>query len=373
MRFSHQPGPALIALVVSLVAVFSSCNGKAATTNQGPPPPPVVIGQVVKKSVPVSLRGIGNVESLSSVAIKSLVTGQILKVHIADGADVAKGQTLFTIDPEPYRIAAARAEAQLARDTALAKKAADDAARFESLVAQGIVTRSEYETAVAQAAATAAAVKADEAAARDARLSESYCTIKSPIAGRAGSVSLKAGNLVKVNDDPPLVTLLQVRPVYVSFSVPEKYLPEVRARAAAGKLKVHAMARGETGDGHDGTLSFIDNSVDTTTGAIRLKAEFSNDDRGLWPGQFVDAELILAEQPDAVLVPTTAIQVGQAGSYVYVVKDDSTAELRPVTVDRAIGDQSVIASGLSGGETVITDGQLRVVPGAKVAPTPAAS
>jgi multidrug efflux system membrane fusion protein len=371
MQPALSPKLFVLTLLTAGVLASASCNGKAATTNQGPPAPPVVVAQAVKRTVPVSLHGIGNVESLSSVAIKSLVTGQILKVHIADGADVVKGQPLFTIDPEPYRIAAARAEAQLARDTALARKAADDAARFESLVDQGIVTRSEYDNAVAQAAAMAAAVKGDEAAARDAKLSESYCTIKAPISGRVGSVSLKAGNLVKVNDDPPLVTLLQVRPVYVSFSVPEKYLPEVRAHAASGKLRVHAKARGETGDGHDGTLAFIDNSVDTTTGAIRLKAEFANDDRGLWPGQFVDAELVLAEQSDAVLVPTTAIQVGQAGSYVYIVKDDSTAELRPVTVDRAIGGETVISEGLSGGETVITDGQIRVVPGAKVAPAAA--
>jgi len=360
----------LPSLTLAGVLLGAACNGKAATRVQAPAPPPVIVGQAVRRTVPVSLHAIGNVESVASVALRSRVAGQILRVHIEDGADVRKGQLLFTIDPAPYEIAAAQADAQLARDAALLKKAEDDAARYAKLVEKEYVTREQYESATSQAASLAATIKADEAASKEARLSLSYCAITAPISGRAGSVNLRAGNLVKVNDDTPLVTILQVRPVRVTFSVPEKYLATVREHAAAGQLAVRAAGRGETGTGHAGTLTFVDNAVDMTTGTIRLKAEFDNADTLLWPGQFVDVDLILAEQKDALLVPSTAIQVGQQGSYVFVVTAESIAEIRPVVVDRAIGDETVVTSGLDGGETVITDGQIRVVPGAKVAAGP---
>jgi multidrug efflux system membrane fusion protein len=363
----RSPLLALAAVLLAAVPLAASCSGEAANVAPAPPPPPVVVGQAARRTVPVSLHGIGNVESVATVAVRSRVAGQVLEVHIRDGADVVRGQVLFTIDPAPYEIAVAQAEAQLARDKALLKKAQDDAARYATLVEKEYVTREQYEAATSQAAALAATIQSDEAAANDAKLSLSYCTITAPISGRAGVVNLRAGNLVKVNDDPPLVTILKVQPVDVTFSVPEKYLSEVRARAAAGPLTVRAMERGTKGEGHAGRLTFIDNTVDVTTGTIRLKAEFPNEDRGLWPGQFVETELILSEQKDAVVVPSTAVQVGQDGNFVFVVAADGTAQLRPVVVDRLIGDETVLASGLDGGETVITDGQIRVVPGAKVA------
>jgi multidrug efflux system membrane fusion protein len=352
------------------VVLCAACTGNAAKTPQAPPPPPVVVGQAVRRTVPVSLHGIGNVESVASVAVRSRVAGQILTVHIADGADVVKGQLLFAIDPAPYQIALAQSEAQLARDKALLEKAVNDAARYAKLVEKEYVTREQYESATSQAASLAATIQSDEAAVKDARLSLSYCTIAAPISGRAGSVNLRAGNLVKVNDDPPLVTILQVRPVNVTFSFAEKYLGEVRSHSASSHLVVRAKDRGEKGDGHLGLLTFIDNAVDMTTGTIRLKAEFPNDDRGLWPGQFVEVELTLSEQRNALVVPSTAIQVGQQGSFVFVVGADGTAQARSVVVDRMIGNETVLASGLDGGETVITDGQIRVVPGAKVAVGP---
>lgn len=355
--------PALSATAL-LIAV--SCAGNAANTPQTQAPPPVVVGQAVRRTVPVSLHGIGNVESIASVAVRSRVAGQILKVHIVDGADVAQGQTLFTIDPAPFELPLAQAQAALARDKALLKKAQDDEARYSKLVEKEYVTREQYEAATSQAEALAATIQSDQSAVESASLSLSYCKIGAPISGRAGSVSLKVGNLVKVADDPPLVTILQVRPVYVTFSVPEKYLGDVRTRAAAGKLAVVAKGRGETGEGHRGSLAFVDNTVDTTTGTIRLKAEFPNEDRGLWPGQFVEVQLILSEQKDALLVPSTAIQVGQQGSYVFVVAADGTAQMKPVVVDRAIGEETVLSSGLEAGETVVTDGQIRIIPGAKV-------
>jgi multidrug efflux system membrane fusion protein len=356
-------------LALASALLDAACTGNAANKPQAPPPPPVVVGQAVRRTVPVALRGIGNVESVASVAVRSRVAGQILRVHIADGADVTQGQLLFTIDPAPYQNALAQSEAQLARDSALLDKARNDAARYAKLVEKEYVTREQYESATSQAASLAATIQSDQAAVKDASLSLSYCTIAAPISGRAGSVNLRAGNLVKINDDPPLVTILKVQPVNVTFSLPEKYLGDVRAHAASGRLAVVAKDKGHSGEGHAGILTFIDNAVEMTTGTIRLKAEFPNNDRGLWPGQFVEVELVLSEQKDALVVPTTAIQVGQQGSYVFVVAADGTAQMRPVVVDRTIGDDTVLASGLDGGETVITDGQIRVVPGAKVAPS----
>jgi multidrug efflux system membrane fusion protein len=361
-----RPAHAIL-LPAALLAVLEAAGcGSAAKPPAAPPPPTVIAGQAVRRTVPVTLRAIGNVESVASVAIRSRVAGPILKVHIADGANVTKGQVLFTIDPEPFRIAVESAEAQLARDTALRQKADNDAARYAKLVDKEYVTREQYEATVSLAASLAATIQSDEAMAKDARLSLSYCTIASPIAGRAGSVNLRAGNLVKANDDPPLLTILQMRPVYVTFSVPEKYLGDVRKHAAEGKLEVRASSRGEEGDGHAGVLAFIDNEVVAATGTVRLRGEFPNQDQGLWPGQFVEVALRLAEQKDAVIVPSAAVQVGQQGSYVYVVDAGGTAQLRPVVVDRGLGDETVLASGLDGGETVVTDGQIRIVPGGKV-------
>jgi membrane fusion protein, multidrug efflux system len=348
-------------------AVAAAGCGGSAPASVAPAPAPVTVGHAARRTMPVTLRAIGNVESTSSVAVRSQVDGRILKVHITDGADVAKGQTLFTIDPAPFRIALDSARAQLARDKALLDKANNDVARYAKLVEKEYVTREQYDGVNAQAASLAATIQADQAAADEATLNLSYCTITAPIGGRTGTVNQRAGNLVKANDEPPLLTILQVRPVYVTFSIPEKYLAEVRKHAALGALAVRAWNRGEGGDGHAGVLAFIDNAVDVTTGTIRLRGEFPNDDRGLWPGQFAELTLTLSEQKDAVVVPTPAIQVGQQGSYVYVVGDDGVAQLRPVVVERTAGDDTVIASGLDGSETVITDGQIRVVPGAKVA------
>ena len=350
--------------VLLVPVLLAGCKGRPQAAS-APPPAPVVVAQASVKTVPVALRAIGNVEAIDSVAVRPRVAGPILKVHIQDGAEVRRGQPLFTIDPQPYRIALAGAEAQLARDQALLEKAESDVARHEKLVAKEYVTREQYEAAVAQAASLAQTIEADRAAADAARLDVTYCTITAPISGKAGSVTLRTGNLVKANEDPPLVTILQMQPVYVTFSIPEKALTEVRAEAGKRRLTVRAWNRGEGGEGHPGTLAFIDNTVDPSTGTIRLRGEFPNDDRGLWPGQFVEVSLAVTEQPDVVVVPAAAIQVGQQGSYVYVVKD-GTAEMRTVVVDRTVAGESIVAEGLAGGDMVIVDGQLRVVPGGKV-------
>ncbi|HUC44656.1 MAG TPA: efflux RND transporter periplasmic adaptor subunit [Candidatus Sulfotelmatobacter sp.] len=356
--------------VATLLAALcaAACGGDRAAVATTPPPAPVVVGQAVRRNVAVTLRSFGNVEPIAVVAVRSRVAGPIVQVHIADGADVTKGQTLFTIDPRPFQIALDKAVAALARDQALLTKADADVARYTSLVAKEYVTKEQFDAATSQAASLRATIQADQAAIEDAKLDLSYCTITAPIAGRVGSIAIKAGNLVKANDDPPLVTISQTRPIYVTFSVPEKSLSAIRARAAAGRLGVAARERGDTGPGHSGSLAFVDSSVDTATGTIRLKAAFPNDDLGLWPGQFVSVALELSEQPDAVVIPSSALQVGQQGTFVYVVSKDSVAEPKPVTVDRSLDGETVIASGLSGGETVVTDGQIRIVPGAKVAP-----
>jgi len=342
------------------------CRGGAATP-QSPSPAPVFVARAEVRTVPVALRAIGSVEPIASVAVRARVGGQILKVHIADGVDVERGQTLFTIDPEPQRIALTRAEAQLGRDQALLQKTQSDVARYATLVEKEYVTREQYESTVSQAASQAETIRDDQAAVEEARLNLSYCSITAPISGRTGVVTQRAGNLVKANDDPPLVTILQVRPVYVTFSVPERQLAAIRAHADKAPLEVRAWNRGETGEGHRGTLTFIDNAVDTATGTIRLRGEFPNDDRGLWPGEFVEVSLTVSEQSDVVVVPSPAVQVGQQGNYVYVVGADGTARLQPVVVDRVVGADSIIADGVAGGDTVIIDGQLRVIPGAKVA------
>ena len=365
MKFPRRLDLGLGALLAGLVAA-AACKTEAQAPTT-PPPAPVVVAKAEIKTVPISIRGIGNVEAIASVAVRSRVAGQILDVHVTDGADVTRGQTLFEIDPAPYKIALAATEAQLARDEALHDKAQSDVARYEKLVAKEYVTREQYESTTSQAASLAETIRADKAAVDQAKLDLSYCTIAAPIAGRTGSVTLRAGNLVKANDDPPLVTILQTHPIYVNFSVPERYLGEVRARAAEGSLPVHALNRGETRDGHLGKLAFVDNAVDVTTGTIRLRGEFPNDDRALWPGEFVEVSLTVGEQKNVVVVPSSAIQVGQQGNYVYVVGQDMTAKLQPVVVDRAVGTESILAQGVSGGETIIVDGQIRVVPGAKVA------
>ena len=355
--------------VILLAAASLACGRDAGPVAATPQAAPVVVKQVVRRDIPVTLRSIGNVAALATVDVRAQVDGKVLEVRFAEGADVRKGQALFVIDAEPYRIATARAEAQLARDQALLQKAKGDVERYGKLVEKEFVTREQYETAVSQAGSLEATIRADEAALAAARLDLARTTIEAPISGRAGTIRVDAGNLVRANGDP-LVTILATRPVRASFSVPEKYLSEIRRRSALGALRVRALAPGETGEGHAGSLTFIDNAVDRTTGTIRLEATFPNDDQALWPGQFVELTVELSVQADAVIAPTAAIQAGQQGPYVFVIRDDGTAEMRPVVVDRAMGDESVIAQGLSGGETVVTDGQLRIVPGAKVAVAP---
>jgi len=355
-------------VLLASVSVALTLGAAACAKPAGPPAAetvPVRIGQVVQKPVALQIRNVGTVQAYTAVTVRALVAGEIMQVHFREGQDVAKGDLLFTIDPRPYQAALAQAEAALARDRAQEANAAADAQRYEDLVAKDYVTRQQYDGVIANQKALGATVRSDEAALERARLDLAYCSIRSPIDGRTGAVMVQVGNIVKSND-ATLVAINQVVPIYVSFAVPERDLAEIRKRQAQGKLTVQAEDAATNQPISRGELTFVDNTVDRATGTIILKATFANPDRALWPGEFVNAVLTLATDQKAVVAPTSAIQNGQQGTYAYVVKADQTVESRPVTVARNAPEGAVIAKGLAPGETVVTDGQLRLSPGAKV-------
>jgi len=355
-------------VLLASVSVALTLGAAACAKPAGPPAAetvPVRIGQVVQKPVALQIRNVGTVQAYTAVTVRALVAGEIMQVHFREGQDVAKGDLLFTIDPRPYQAALAQAEAALARDRAQEANAAADAQRYEDLVAKDYVTRQQYDGVIANQKALGATVRSDEAALERARLDLAYCSIRSPIDGRTGAVMVQVGNIVKSND-ATLVAINQVVPIYVSFAVPERDLAEIRKRQAQGKLTVQAEDAATNQPISRGELTFVDNTVDRATGTIILKATFANPDRALWPGEFVNAVLTLATDQKAVVAPTSAIQNGQQGTYAYVVKADQTVESRPVTVARNAPEGAVIEKGLAPGETVVTDGQLRLSPGAKI-------
>lgn len=359
---------ALAAAAASALALAAvGCGGAATSQTAAQAAVPVTVATVEQRTMPVSFRAIGNVEAMETVAVRARIGGELQQVFFTEGQSVAAGDRLFAIDARPYRAALDQTEAVLAKDQALLAKAEADITRYARLVEQDYVTREQYDQIQADAAALAAAVAADRAAVETARLNLEYCTIAAPVSGRTGSLNVKVGNLVKANDDTPLVTINRTRPIYVSFSVPAQLLPAVLSHRDSG-IAVTATIPGDDAPPAEGRLTFVDNEVDARTGTILLKATFANRDERLWPGQFVDVKVTLGEQPDRVVCPAPAVQNGQQGSYVFVVGDDRTVELRPVTVDRIDGQSAVIADGLAPGETVVTDGQLRLVPGAEVEP-----
>jgi membrane fusion protein, multidrug efflux system len=359
---------------------------------------PVVTARVLRQAMPVTLPAVGTVESISSVLIRAQVTGQLSAIHFVEGQDVVQGEPLFSLDARPFQAALRQAEAVLARDTATLQNAQAQLTRNQSLVDRGLVTRDQYETQRATVAALTATVAADAAAIETARLNVQYTEILAPISGRTGALGAHTGDLVRANDTTPLVMINQLSPVYVSFSVPGRFLSEIRRYQAQRPLTVTAVVPTGIGSGNQtpagpgtpplpppgsstssqgialpataaetGVVSFIDNMVDSTTGTIRLKATFQNVRRQLWPGAFVQVTLNLTTDPDALVVPATAVQASQDGQFVYVVKSDRTVELRPVRIERQQSGQIVVADGVSAGEVVVTDGQLRLTPGARVA------
>ncbi len=351
------------AILIFCLSIAGCGNKKEAPKTR--PPVPVITAQVELHDVPLQLKAIGNVEAFNNVSIKPLVGGTVLQVHFREGQDVRKGQLLFTIDPQPYQAALRQAEAILNKDRSNARNAEEQARRYATLFKEGIVTQEQYDQLKSSADSFAASVAADQAAVDNAKLMLTYCYIKSPIEGKTGNLVVDAGNVVKANETA-LVTINQIMPVNVSFTAPEREFPTLKRHIAAGDLKAIAIIPSDSSQEEVGTITFIDNNVDLATGAIRLKGTFANKQRLLWPGQFVNITITLAIMRNALVVPATAVQIGQQGQFVFVVTADSIVELRPVVPGINYGDLIVIEKGLKPGETVVTDGQMRLGPGAKV-------
>jgi membrane fusion protein, multidrug efflux system len=364
MMFHYVPSSRVL-FTATLIACLPLCS--CTKTKEPPkerPPAPVEVATVTIRTVPVQLAGIGSVEAYSSVAVKSRVDGTIVKVHFAEGQDVRQGDILFTLDTAPFQAALRHAEAVLARDLAQARNAEEQAARYASLVKEGIVTREQYDSYRTAADALHATVAADRAAVDNARIALSYCTIRAPLTGRTGGLAIHAGNVISSNDTV-LVIINQISPIYATFSLPEKDLPEIQRRTSGGKLRVEAAAPSDPDSVEQGAVTFLDNMVDPATGMFKLKATFTNQNRKLWPGQFVNVRLTLATLPDAVVVPQQTVLTGQKGQYVFLHKNDGTVEQRPVQTGISHGGEIVIRQGLQPGETVVIDGQMRLMPGAK--------
>ncbi|HUO35082.1 MAG TPA: efflux RND transporter periplasmic adaptor subunit [Candidatus Acidoferrum sp.] len=353
-----------LVVLLCAMALLSGCATKTAQTAPNLAVP-VTVAKAVEKTVPIELTAIGTGEAYSKVSIESQVNGILDAVHFQQGDFVKKGQLLFTLDARPFQAALAQAQGNLARDKAQAELAHVQAERYAKLFHEGVAPRETYDQNQATAEADDAAVRADQAAVEAANLNLQYCTITSPIDGRTGALQVYPGNLVKQNDVPVLVVINQITPLFVDFSVPEQYLSVIKKYMAEGRLAVQAVPYGDT-VAENGYLSFVDNTVDNTTGTIKLKGTFPNPDHRLWPGQFSTVTLRLAEEEDAITVPSQAIQTGQDGQFVYVVTADNSAENRPVKVARTLGGEAIVSQGLKPGETVVTDGQLRLLPGIKV-------
>lgn len=376
------------------ILVLWGCQSRSAPSPRQPAAVPVVVAAAVQKPVAIQVSRIGNVQPYSSIAVKAQIGGELTGVYFTQGQFVRKGDLLFQIDPRPYEQALRQAQATLARDIAQvnqakanlvrdlaqAKNARTEADRYATLARQGIISTEQNDerqtsSAAFQASVDAdraaiesseAAVASDKAAVENARLNLTYCQIRSPIDGVTGDLLVTQGNLVKANADTPLITINQISPIYVAFSVPQKQLPEIRRYMAERQLAVEATPTNNPEQRQRGVLTFVNNTVDTNTGTIELKATFDNRAKHLWPGAFVDVVLTLATRNDAIVVPSEAIQTGQQGQYAFVVKPDHTVESRAVKTGQILGREAVVDAGIRPGELVVTDGQLRLVPGAQV-------
>jgi len=415
--------PPFAALGIGFLSIIMliSCTTESKVQEKRPPGAPVNVATVIQKDVPVQLRVIGRVEAYSAVSIKALVEGELWKVYFKEGQDVEKDSLLLSIDPRPFEAALRQVEANLERDQALvqqaeanltrdlaqvnqaeanlakdlaqAKNAEEQAKRYAFLVEKGYVAKEQYDQVRTNSESLAATVQADRAAIENtqaalradkaalenaravvrgsraavetARIQLGYCSIRAPISGRTGSLLVQQGNIIKAND-VPIVLINQITPIYVTFALPEQNLPEIKKHMIAGALKAEAVIPGDEKSPEPGILTFVDNAVDTATGTIKLKGTFENKAKRLWPGQFVNVVLTLTTQPNAILVPSQAIQTGQEGLYVFVVKPDLTVESRLVAVDRSLDGLTVVTKGIQPGETVVTNGQLRLVTGGKV-------
>ncbi len=363
-----NPCSLLAALVTAAALVLSGCNRSGGAGNVAAAAPvPVQIAVAQQRDVPRTIEAIGTVQALRTVAVKSQVDGMIAQIHFREGDEVKAGDLLVTLDRRPFENSLRIARADLENARAEAAQADADLERYRHLDQQEVISKEQFTQLQTKELTAHALVQAKEAAVANAELQLGYAEIRAPIAGRTGQLALHEGSLVKANDvNQTIVTLNQLAPITVAFSVPESTLSSVRAAMASGQATTTVLDRDNGISRGEGKVVFIDNSVDTTTGTITLKAEFPNEDHALWPGQFVRAELQVGVDHDAIVVPSSAVQVGQSGTQVFVVKSDRTVELRPVHVTRTVGDTSILADGVRGGETVVTDGQLRLVPGTTI-------
>jgi multidrug efflux system membrane fusion protein len=395
----HKQLAAAFAFLVSL----SSCADKPSATatssrsassarSGGAGTVPVVTAHVIKKAVPITIPAVGTVEAVTTVQVRSQIVGQLVGIGFKEGDEVAKGQLLFSIDPQPFQTALEQTQGTLARDTATAANQQAEQARSTALFQQGLISREQYDAQTATAKSSEGTLQVDRAVVKTAQQNLQYTRITAPIAGKTGTLGVHTGDLVRANDTTPMIVINPVSPIAVTFSVPGRYLSDIRRYQSQHPLTVQSRTQSgvmpgaqtlappvsapdvpppaPAGELEEGRVTFLDNAVNSATGTIKLKGLFANTDRALWPGAFVQVTLNLATEENALIVPQSAVLPAQEGQYVYVIKPDRTAEMRPVTVERQQGQEMVITKGLSEGDEVVTDGQLRLTPGAHVATTP---
>jgi membrane fusion protein, multidrug efflux system len=355
------------AAALAIALMLAACSHGEAPTAQKLPPIPVLVAKAERITVPRELHAIGTVQAYSTVDVKAQIGGEIVGVQFREGQEVSKGQLLFTIDPRPFEAALDEAQANLAKTVAQNAMAEADSRRWQTMYKVHAASSQQFDQANATAAEVQASVAADKAAVKTAELNLQYTRITSPVDGRAGKLNLNLGNIVKANADTAMVVINQIKPIFVQFAMPESDLPEIRRHLETNNsLTVLANPPNQTDQPSIGTLSFIDNSVDSTTGTIQFKGLFPNRDERLWPGQFVDVTLTLEQRPNTIVVPSQAVQSGQNGTYVFIVEPNMTVQIQPVKAGATLEGKTVIEHGLQGQETVVTDGQMLLVPGATV-------
>ncbi|MDR1989110.1 MAG: efflux RND transporter periplasmic adaptor subunit [Acidobacteriaceae bacterium] len=375
MRYPFVPVHRLAIVAIALSTAAGGCSGtqaeapsqaRPAASANSSPAVPVTVAKAVRKSMPVTLNVIGTVVPAKSIGVYAQVTGQITTVSFAEGDNVQSGAVLFEIDRRPLEAALKQAEAALQRDNAQAENARAVAKRTSDLAARGITTAEQLQAAQTAAAALDATIEADRATIENAKVQLQYATIKAPLTGRTGALIVHPGSLVRANDTAALVLINQISPINVEFSVPEAQLPELRRYRSQESIPIDVATPDAPTQRVRGRITFLDNTVDQTTGMIKVKGSFTNDDRRLWPGQYVNVTITLSTDKDVTVVPTLAVQSDQQGSYAFVITANNTAEMRKVVVKRVSGDETIVASGVSPDETVVTDGHLRLVAGSRV-------